>query len=113
MAKEAVFNPANGETTWTDLSVQTSPRVLSKTDFNKHGWSKIGMGAFQKILEDVRNSTGTTTAEYEARAAVNQYDSALTIAKAEVEAIGVKIKAAGHMTQEQFDALTGDNWPEA
>jgi len=90
---------------------QPRPRVLSKTDFNKHGWSKIGMAAFQKILEDVRKSTGTTDADYEARAAVEQYDGAATFAKAEVEAIGVKIKNAGHMTQQQYDAVTGSNWP--
>lgn len=87
------------------------PLVLSKPEFNKHGWSTLGMAAFQKILEDVRKSTGTTDADYEARAAVEQYDSVSTFAKAEVEAIGVKIKNAGHMTQQQFDAMTGNNWP--
>lgn len=88
-----------------------APRILSKTDFNKFGWSKLGMAGFQKVLEDTRKSTGTTDAHYEARAAVTQYDAAQTFAKAEVEAIGLKIKAAGFMTQEQYEAVTGNNWP--
>jgi len=89
------------------------PRVLSKTEFNKYGWAQLGMAAFQKVIEDTRNSTGTTDADYEARSAVTQYDAAITVAKSEVEAIGFKIKAAGFMTQEQFDDMTGDNWPTA
>lgn len=69
------------------------------------------MAAFQKVLEDTRNSTGTADADYEARAAVNQYDSALTFEKSQVELLGIKIKAAGHMTDEQYSAMTGDAWP--
>lgn len=95
----------------TGTETPAAPRVLNKTDFNKFGWSKLGMAGFQKVLEDTRNSTGTTDAHYEARAAVAQYDAALTFAKAEVEAIGLKIKAAGFMTQDQYDAVTGNNWP--
>lgn len=113
---DAVANPQFGVTTTYEVDGHDQPkypRVLSKTEFNKFGWATLGMAAFQKILEDVRKSTGTTDADYEARAAVTQYDAALTVAKSEVQAIGYKIKAAGHMTQEQFDAITGDNWPEA
>lgn len=123
MATEIVFtkNPLWGQPGEPEMLSETIvtgdppkvPRVLSKTNFNKHGWSKLGMATFQKVLEDVRKSTGTTDADYEARAAVEQYDSAVSFEKSEVEAIGVKIKNAGHMTQQQYDAIVGENWPQS
>lgn len=97
-----------GET--VEHQYSTTPLVLSRTEFNKHGWAMIGMAAFQKVLEDTRQSTGTTDADYEARAAVGQYDVAVTCSKGEVQAIGGKILAAGFMTQGQYDAII-DNWP--
>jgi hypothetical protein len=104
----------NGDGTYTNPTPPTpvaTPLIMSKTAFNLFGWAQIGMAAFQKVLEDTRNSAGTTTADYEARAAVNQYDSALTFEKSQVEQLGLKIKAAGHMTDEQYALMTGDSWP--
>jgi hypothetical protein len=97
---------------WTNPpDIPASPKALSKTEFNKFGWQQIGMARFQAILESVRKSTGTEDADYEARAAVEQYDSAQTFAKSEVVAIGAFIKAVNLMTDDEYSAMTGDDWP--
>lgn len=87
-----------------------APKTLSKTDFNKLCWATLGMAAFQSILEAVRASTGTETAHYEARAAVQQYDSAQLFNKSEVQALGAKIVAGAFMSSAQLDAVLAA-WP--
>lgn len=65
------------------------------------------MARFIEIMDGGRAAGGA------AKFCVNQYDKALTFAKSEVLAFGNVLKNAGCMSQNEVDAIAGDDWPVA
>lgn len=115
MAKEATFNPATGETTWTDLDVPTSPRVLSKTAFQDYAVGQLGgiptgMARFTEIMDATRDSSSGAV-----RFAFARYEAAVTFEKENTSALTAIMAAdsqAGHITSAERAAIL-DNWPAA
>ncbi len=86
------------------------PITLSKTAFNKFGWSCVGMPRHQKIMEDTKNYQGSDDLAYEVRGAYNQYEAANTFEKSEVKALSDLLVAAKIMTADEQDKYIAD-WP--
>lgn len=112
MAKEAIYNPATGQTTWTDLDVTYTPLTLSKTAFQDYAVSQLGgipdgMARFITIMESTKVSASAAV-----RFAYARYEAATTFEKTNTAAITQVMVDGGCMTsQERTDIL--DNWPES
>jgi len=115
MAKEAIYDPATGETTWIDLDVTTTPRILSKTAFQDYAITQLGggltgMARFTEIMDATRDSSSAAV-----RFAFARYEAALTFEKENTSTLTAVMAAdsqPGHITAEERTAII-ENWPVA
>lgn len=123
MAKEAIYDPTTGQTTWADLDVTTSPLVFDSADWKGYAYSVLGaialpagtadeklaagMRRYGAILKDARASTDDGTI-----AALDQYDDATNFRKDKVSIFLSFLYADGAIvTTQELQAIVG-GWPE-